>query len=227
MIRLVIMDMAGTAVNENNTVYKTVQKSIADSGYTVTLEEVLTHGAGKEKRVAIQDVLIAIGEEVSQEEVDKIHYDFRQMLSQAYKAADITLFEGVKSILPHLRKQDIKVAFNTGYKREMALYLIEKIGIEVGNDIDCLAASDDVSRGRPYPDMINLICEKLNIPADQAVKIGDSRIDIEEGKQAGVSLTIGVTTGAQTRAELQEATPDHIIDDMQELMTIIEDVNQG
>ena len=57
-IKLAVFDMAGTTVNENNIVYKTVQKVINDLGYTVSLDQVLEYGAGKEKHQAITDVLI-------------------------------------------------------------------------------------------------------------------------------------------------------------------------
>ena len=53
------------------------------------------------------------------------------------------------------------------------------------------------------------------------IKIGDSRIDIEEGKNANCLYSIGVTTGAQTKSQLQEAAPDYIIDNLKELINII------
>lgn len=159
MIQLVIFDMAGTAVNEDNTVYKTVRKAIQNAGHQVNLTDVLTHGAGKEKRVAIADVLTAKSIAASEEQIDAIHTDFRQMLDQAYRNADIKLFDSVVKVLPMLKTMGIKAAFNTGYKRVMAEFLLDKIGVTVGEDIDMLAASDDVEHGRPHPDMIDLICE--------------------------------------------------------------------
>ena len=47
MIKMVVFDMAGTTVNENNVVYKTLQKAINEAGYNFTLEKVLAEGAGK------------------------------------------------------------------------------------------------------------------------------------------------------------------------------------
>ena len=49
MIKLVVFDMAGTTVDEDNVVYKTVRDAINAAGYEFSLEQVLTHGAGKEK----------------------------------------------------------------------------------------------------------------------------------------------------------------------------------
>jgi len=55
----------------------------------------------------------------------------------------------------------------------------------------------------------------------EVVKVGDSAIDIEEGQHAGCGLNIGITTGAQTREQLLQQRPDHVIDDLTELIAII------
>ncbi len=46
---MIVFDMAGTTVDEQNVVYKTLQKAINREGYEFTLEQVLEQGAGKEK----------------------------------------------------------------------------------------------------------------------------------------------------------------------------------
>ena len=57
MIKMVVFDMAGTTVDEDNVVYKTLQRAIADHGYPFTFDEVLAEGAGKEKLQAIKSIL--------------------------------------------------------------------------------------------------------------------------------------------------------------------------
>jgi phosphoglycolate phosphatase-like HAD superfamily hydrolase len=47
-------------------------------------------------------------------------------------------------------------------------------------------------------------------------------VDIEEGRNAGCGIVVGVTTGAYTRDQLEAYHPDHIIDGLQELELIIE-----
>ena len=46
-------------------------------------------------------------------------------------------------------------------------------------------------------------------------------IDIEEGKNAGCKYSIGITTGAQNREELEKADPDFIFDNISELLTVL------
>ena len=46
MIKLVVFDMAGTTVDEDNVVYKTVREAINSKGYSFSQDEVQAVGAG-------------------------------------------------------------------------------------------------------------------------------------------------------------------------------------
>lgn len=223
MIKLVIFDMAGTSINEDNLVYKTIQKMMTQHGVAVSLDMVLEFGAGKEKRTAIADIAEQVlgREGVSDDWVTGVHEAFQLALDQAYDTEPMEVFPSVKQVIKQLQAGGIKVGFNTGYSRPVAEKILGRCGVTVGEDISALATASDVTNGRPAPDMIDLICQQVAIPASQAVKIGDSAIDIDEGRSAGVQLAIGVTTGAQNRQLLEKAHPDYILDDMQELLPIL------
>ena len=223
MIKLVIFDMAGTAVDENNLVYKTIQNSLQVHDIDVSLDMVLKHGAGKEKRKAIEDILYVLeGNAPAAQRVDNLHAFFRSRLDQAYADHSMQLFPSVRKVMDQLQEKNIKIAFNTGYSTPMARFILNKISMEEGKDIDLLVTSDDVSKGRPAPDMILLACEKLGVAPEESIKIGDSGIDIVEGQNAGVKYSIGITTGAQSQEQLKQSSPDFILDDMLELLPILE-----
>lgn len=223
MIKLVIFDMAGTAIDEDNVVYKTIQKSFSEHNISITLDIVLEHGAGKEKRQAIIDILQATEGKIPKNTlVDAIHTRFKQLLDQAYEQHPMQVFPSVKKVITELHEKNIKVAFNTGYSSLVARNILHKVAVEEGKDIDLLITSDDVTQGRPAPDMILLACEKLGVTPKESIKIGDSGIDIIEGQNAGVKYSIGVTTGAQNLSQLKASQPDFIFDDMMELLPILE-----
>ena len=222
-IKLAVFDMAGTTVNEDNIVYKTVQKSLMDAGYEVSLEMVLENGAGKEKRNAIADVLRKLnGQEPGEEKVDVIFEAFKQGLKTAYETLNVTSYEGVEELFAYLRSKDIKVVLNTGYDRKTAQGLIDKLGWQIGKDIDDMITADDVKIGRPTAEMIELAMQRFSIDdPSKVLKAGDSAIDIEEGKNANCGLTIGVLTGAQTKEQLQQANPTYIWANLAELKKMV------
>lgn len=86
--------------------------------------------------------------------------------------------------------------------------------------------ADDVKNSRTAPDMIYVAMKKCGISnAKEVAKVGDSIVDIEEGKFAGCGLTFGVTTGAHTVDQLNTAAPDFIIHSLLELKEIIAPVS--
>jgi len=222
-IKLAVFDMAGTTVNENNIVYKTVQKVINDLGFNVSLNDVLEYGAGKEKHQAITDVLQNCTEA---EEIEKLAAEafasFKPELEIAYNTNEIATFEGMIPFFKKLKDNGIKVVLNTGYDSKTANKLLSKLNWKVGQEIDALFTSDDVKNGRPHPEMIQKAMAQFKITnAAEVLKAGDSKIDIIEGKNANCGLTIGVLSGAQTREQLQDASPDYILNYLTELENIL------
>lgn len=226
-IKMVVFDMAGTTVNENNIVYKTLRHAINDiGGYELPLTEVLEHGAGKEKLQAIKTVLKKCVNVEDEELAEKIFQSFLQALEKAYEVEDIYPNSNANELFAVLKDMDILRVLNTGYDRKTAESLLKKLDWVVGRDIDALITASDVPKNRPYPDMIDLARANFSISdPTTVVKIGDSIIDIQEGQNAGCALSIGITTGAHHADQLKSANPDYIIDDLLEIVPIIKKYN--
>ena len=221
MIELVVFDMAGTTVDEDNVVYKTVMAAINAAGHEFTLQQVQAAGAGKEKSQAIRDVLALDGQLHDDSEVQAIFEDFKQRLQQAYAKLDVREQPHASEVFATLRAAGIKVVLNTGYDRPTAESLVAKIGWQVGDQIDGLVTASDVEIGRPAPDMIHKAMELVGVlTGETVVKIGDSQIDIDEGRNAGCGMTLGITTGAQTAEQLRAAEPTQVIDSLSELPSL-------
>ena len=199
-----------------------MQEAVKKAGFEVSLERVLAYGAGKEKLQAIKDVLTSMSvTEVDTKSVE-IFSRFREMLKTAYENLDVKTFEGTENLFDYLHKKGIKVVLNTGYDRKTATNLLSKLQWTQGQEFDLLVTADDVVNGRPHPDMIFHAMEKLAVTdASEVIKIGDSAIDIEEGKAAGCYLTLGVTTGAQTFEQLKKANPNYIINSLTYLEELV------
>lgn len=219
---MVVFDMAGTTINENNVVYKTLHKTITDAGFPVSLHEVLAEGAGKEKRQAVKSVLAGCAHITDDAVINNIYEAFLVRLEEAYKALAITPQPNAEALFRALRERNMLIVLNTGYNRATAQSIIEKIGWNEGVDFDSLVTASDISQHRPHPDMILFAIKHFGIenPTD-VVKVGDSITDIQEGKNAGCGLTVGITTGAHTVAQLQSASPDYIIDNLIELLPLL------
>jgi len=217
--------MAGTTVDEDNVVYKTLRTAINEAGYNFSLDEVLTQGAGKEKRQAIKSILqvyAGIDDDIL---VDSIYANFITQLADAYDALEVLPQPNATDLFGALTERDIIVVLNTGYNRETAESLVNKLGWEEGVEFDLLVTATDVDKNRPSPDMILFAMKYFGITdGAEVAKVGDSIIDIEEGRNAGCLLNVGITTGAHTLQQLQSANPEGIIDNLLELLPLVDEL---
>jgi phosphonatase-like hydrolase len=220
--KLVVFDMAGTTINEDNLVYKALQKVVTNAGFVCSLNDVLSICAGKEKKQAIIDLLNSLNYSVPSIFISKLYEDFILQLNDAYDSEPIFPCEGAINVFESLQALNIKVVLNTGYNRATALQLLEKLNWKIGHQINGLVTASDVTNSRPSPDMIYFAMQLFQIvDPKQVIKIGDSAIDILEGKNAGCGYSIGITTGAQTETELLSANPDFVFSNLLELLPLL------
>lgn len=219
-IELLVLDMAGTTIDEDNVVYKTLTNAVTDYGYEVSLDKVLSTCAGMEKLEAITSLLREING--NEEDAPAIFENFSSQLKESYRNLEVKPINGTEDFLLKMKAKNKKIVLNTGYTSEIAHQLLNKLNWMENVHFDALITADDVSESRPSPEMINLAMKKFNITeADKVLKAGDSVIDVEEGKNAGCGLTIAVLSGAQSRTELEKAEPDYILKTISEAENIL------
>lgn len=222
-IELVVFDMAGTTVRDRNFVGIAFQQAMRSQGYDIAIENV-NPLMGYEKPLAIK-MMLEVREpdklKITESLVDLIHTHFVNGMIDFYKTTDeIAPLPNVEETFAALRAEGVKIALNTGFSRNIADVIVDRLGW--AGRIDCLVASDEVPYGRPYPDMIRKIMAALGITsAENVAKVGDTEVDINEGINAGCKYVIGVTTGAFTREQLLPYKPTHVIDDIAEVPGII------
>ena len=151
--------------------------------------------------------------------VEAMYQQFQALISAAYfdRGSSIALFDGALHLLDRLRAAGIKVALNTGYPRAIADGLIASLGLAAHIDGSCVA--EEVGAGRPYPYMIHELMRRLRVADVRRVaKVGDTARDMEEGRNAGCGLVVGVTSGADGRDTLRRHGADVVLGSVKEMM---------
>lgn len=187
------------------------------------------------------------GRDYNEEDVQGRYAAFQQILFDTL-GRYATPIPGVVEAVDRLRAQGIKIGSTTGYTGQM-MELVIPASQAQGYRVDCCVTSDGLPGGRPAPYMIYQNMIRLAVPsADCVVKVGDTLADIGEGVHAKV-WTVGVVLGsnelALTRAEVEampaaeldkrkadvrrrmlEAGAHYVIDSMDELDTVIAEINR-
>jgi len=98
---------------------------------------------------------------------------------------ELVLYNGIKTLLETLKARGDTLAVATNAYRSSTMQSLTYLGIyELFDDIACY---DDVLQGKPHPDMIYQLLDRLNFRAEEALFIGDGPRDEMAAKAAGVA----------------------------------------
>lgn len=224
-IELVVLDMAGTTIDDGSAVYQALRGCVENTGARVGDDHLQTW-MGTDKREAIAALLAADGHAVSHQVVEQCYADFTQLLRAAYAADAPQPLPGIPQALATLRERGIKVALTTGFARDVADPLLAAIdwtpGLE-GSPIDAVVTVDDAATGRPAPYLVFRAMEATGTHAVSRVAVaGDTHVDLRAGMNAGARIAAGVLTGALGAEELGREPHTHILNSVAELPALIE-----
>jgi phosphonatase-like hydrolase len=222
-IQMVVFDMAGTTVADNDYVAHAFQDAFEVNGMAIR-RDMVNPLMGYHKPLAIQMVLEQLGVGFDAELIEKIHADFEDAMVEFYMyAPEVKALPGAEELFLYLREKGIRIALNTGFSKVIADTIINRFEWKDRGLVDDHIGSDEVEMGRPYTFMIRELMQRAGINDPKCVcKIGDTTVDIEEGHNAGCRYVIAVTTGAATAGELRKMNPAHIIDNLLEVPAILQ-----
>jgi len=216
-IDLVVFDMIGTTVEASPRIPQAFQSAFAGVGVTLQAHDV-DSVRGKSKREAIAELLSRHGDAIEQS--DQVYDSFKSNLIDCYRDGPVKSIPGSESTFAWCRERDIHVALTTGFDREVAGILVEKLGW--GESIKTIVCNDDVACGRPAPDLIMMAMKQTQIiDVARVASVGDTISDLEAGVNAGTGINIGVLSGAHSREQLMTVPHTAIIDSVADLPALL------
>jgi phosphonatase-like hydrolase len=223
-IQLVVFDIAGTTVIDHGNINQAFRDAFLAAGLTVQPEDV-NKVMGYKKIEAIQIILHQYNQPLLPgHTVETIHTDFTNRMVRYYEATPILEpFPYAEKIFSWLNGIGVKVALDTGFTRPITQSILNRLHWNNHPDIACVVCSDEVIEGRPAPYMIQAIMNATGVhDSKNIVKVGDTEVDVLEGRNAGCGIVIATTTGAYTEQQLRSYAPDYIIHSLDELKGIIQ-----
>lgn len=222
--KLAVLDIAGTTLVDKDFVAIAFVEAFTQFGVEVTFEEI-NPLMGFKKTEAIATMLERKGVEFTPENVEYIHNIFMTEMVRFYTTSpEVEALPGAEDLFTFFKEKDIVVALNSGFPRLIVDAIVDRMQWMEKGFIDFTIASDEVERGRPFPFMINSLMAQAGITVSkEVIKVGDTMVDIQEGKMAGCGLVFAVTTGAYSHKQLEAYNPDYIISSLAELKNLIDE----
>jgi len=236
-IRLVVFDLAGTTVHDENDVTRCLHRAAQEHGIPTTEEEI-ARSIGTNK-IHLFQFLIARGQgqaiALHELESDALPPETRQRAEAAFRSYERHMIEhyrravrampGAEEAFHWLHERGIRVATDTGFHRNITESIMDGLGWIRRGLVDIAVHVQDVpgERGRPAPYMIFHAMQTLGIVSvHEVIKVGDQPADMLEGRNAGCAGVVGVLSGSMTAADLGRHWHTHIIPSVRELPTLME-----
>lgn len=128
--------------------------------------------------------------------------------------ANTIFFEDTLSTLEKLKSRGVRLGIiSTKYRYRIQSFLDDQgvVGL-----LDLIVGGEDVSQAKPSPEGVLYAMHRLEVSPEEVVYIGDSTVDAETARAAGVAF-IGVTNGVTTAEELSRYPHLRIIGALAEL----------
>ena len=136
-----------------------------------------------------------------------------------YGVVECELYDNVKETLKELKKQGKKLAIATSKPEIFAKQILERLEVDCFFDL-IIGATLDGSRGEKSG-VIKFTLEQMGITdLSKAVMIGDRKFDVLGAKINQID-SIGVTYGYAIGNELIDSEPNYIVDDIDEIVSIL------
>ncbi|MFZ6011098.1 MAG: HAD family hydrolase [Bacteroidota bacterium] len=215
-IQAVLFDVIGTTVKETDPqmINHCFQQAFVDHHIEVD-PRILSDNRGRDKKEVIQSIVESNSLPLTN--VDSVYWSFKQLFIariNEFKAND-----GAEEMFSFLRQHHVMIGLGTGLPRD----LFEKVLSHLGwNKImfDYIGIGAELKGTRPDPAMIIDMMSKLNLSDSRRfLKVGDTRADIQEGRNAG-TLTVAILSGTQDQAMLEKEKPDYLINHLLDLKKI-------
>lgn len=221
-IQMVVFDWAGTTVDYASSAPSTVfDRVFTAAGIHLTKKEI-NQAMGMEKKAHIRELLSCesgnrqwlqvYGKPWTDDDVEDLYQKFEKTLYEIV-AEYSSPIPGVIETVSELRKRGIKIGSTTGYTSQMMEQVIPKAKT-MGYQADCVVTPDVTGASRPTPFMLFECMRQMNVyPPCTVVKVGDTVVDILEGKNAG-AWSVGILAGSNllglSQEEYQGMAPEEL-----------------
>lgn len=215
-IRLVLLDIGGTIIQDRGDVPVAVHKAFEKHGLAVEPAEIARwRGASKREMIRQLVALRTKPGTVNQAELcAAIYQDFSTNLDEAYRHAEPVA--GAEDAFVAMRAADLLLATTSGFDRELTASMFRRLNWE--KYFVASISGQDVALGRPAPYMIFRAMEAARVlSVAEVVAVGDTPLDLQAANNAGLRGAIGVLTGAGTRERMQQEAHTHLLSSVADL----------
>ncbi len=180
-LRTILLDIDGTLIDSNDAHARAWVSAFAEHGYVVPFHDIRRLiGKGGDKLIPELtglDPASGEGERISAT---------RGEFFRSRELSTLRATPGARALLERLRSAGLELVVATSAQADEVTALLEQASL--GDLIQAAASSDDASRSKPDPDIVQAALRKAGSQAAHSAMLGDTPYDVEAATRARVPI---------------------------------------
>ena len=185
MIKAVIFDMDGLMIDSERVTFEGYQHVLAKENLTMSEEKYKTL-LGKPVK-AVHDLFKE--DYGPQYDVDQIIKEVHAYIAKRFETEGVPLKPGLVELLKYLKENNYKTIIATSSHRNRVDLIVKQAQID--QYFDDSICGDEVTKGKPNPEVFLKACQKLQVSPQDALVLEDSESGINAAYNAEIKV-IGI-----------------------------------
>jgi HAD superfamily hydrolase (TIGR01509 family) len=181
-----IFDWAGVIVDSSSQHERAWERVAAELGLPLPADH-FERGFGLKNERIIPDILSWTGDAA---EIRRISLRKEALFREELRETGIVLLPGVAPFLEALRGAGVPCVVGSSSHRENISVALEVLGVDV---FESMVTAEDVSAGKPDPEVFLLAAERIGVPPRRCVVFEDVPAGVEAARRGGMKA-VAVTT---------------------------------
>ena len=182
MIKAIIFDMDGLMIDSERVTFECYQERLKDMNLTMD-EEFYKTLLGKPIKGIYQRFYDVYGNDFP---IENVIQDVHQLMAERFETEGVPVKKGLVELLHYLKDNNYKTIVATSSNRDRVDKILAQAKItEFFDDSIC---GDEVTKGKPNPEVFLKSCQKLGVNVDEAIVLEDSEAGIQESYDANIKV---------------------------------------
>jgi len=208
-VQAVIFDFDYTLADSSQGAIECISFALHEMG----LDQVPAEAACRTIGLSLSETFLALGEHHEPQRCDEFHRLFVQRAEEVMAKLTV-LYDSVPATIESLCERGLKLGIvSTKYRRRIN-EVLEREALVHGFQV--VVGGEDVQQHKPHPQGLFEAMKKLECSPESVLYVGDSVVDAELAKRAGVPLIV-VLSGTTPRGHFDSYNPIAVLENISQL----------
>lgn len=204
--KAIIFDFDYTLADSSRGIIECINFALGEMGHNHVTEDAACRTIG----LSLGETFLALGEHHEPQRCDEFHRLFVRRADDVM--VDLTvLYDTVPEMVEALRQRGLRLGIVSTKYRSRITGVLQREALLHGFEV--VIGGDDVKQHKPHPQGLFEAIEKLECSPESVVYVGDSVVDAELAKRAGVPLVV-VLSGVTPREHFEGYNPMAVLENI-------------